>query len=293
MKKEKAKKKPDLQLIKKIAFLKAAVVVSSDGTNEAAYITESRKQAGIWDAKNNFCRPFDFDDSDKKYTGIAFLIICDMLLTGFDAPIEQVMYIDKKMREHTLLQAIARTNRVAKGKKRGYVVDYIGLSHHLTEALTLYAATDEREELTQGLKSITSEMPVLEERYQRLLQLFSVNKINHVQEFVEGKLPDMETDALVVHAAVTLLKDEKLRADFDIYLKKFLMSMDIILPHQAANPFRVPAKRFGYILRVTKERYKDTSLNLRDAGEKVKELINAHLISLGINPRVPPVELLD
>jgi type I restriction enzyme R subunit len=53
---------------------------------------------------------------------IAFLIVCDMLMTGFDAPVEQVMYIDKKIREHALLQAIARTNRVMKGKKRGYVV---------------------------------------------------------------------------------------------------------------------------------------------------------------------------
>ncbi|WP_201273190.1 hypothetical protein [Sinorhizobium meliloti] len=69
--------------------------------------------------------------------------------------------------------------------------------------------------------------------------------------------------------------------------------MDVILPNQAAHTYRVPAKRFGYILRVTKERYKDTSLNLGDAGEKVKDLINQHLISLGINPQVPPVELLD
>ncbi len=283
---------PDLKLIKKLAFLKAAVVVSGNGTNEAAYITQARRQAKAWNAVENFCKPFDFDDPDREYTGVAFLIVCDMLLTGFDAPIEQVMYIDKKIREHTLLQAIARTNRVAKGKKRGYIVDYIGLSNHLTEALTIYAATDEQEELAEGLKSITSEMPVLEERYQRLLQLFADNKVKHVEAFVQGRLPDMEADAAVVHVAVTLLKDEKIRADFDIYLKKFLMSMDIILPHPAAHPYRVPAKRFGYILRVAKERYKDTSLDLGDAGEKVKELINAHLISLGINPMVPPVELL-
>ena len=49
-------------------------------------------------------------------TGVAFLIVCDMLLTGFDAPVEQVMYIDKRLKEHNLLQAIARVNRVAKGK---------------------------------------------------------------------------------------------------------------------------------------------------------------------------------
>ena len=289
---EKAKGVPDLNRIKKLAFLKAAVVVSSDGTNEAAYITQTRRQARVWDAVRNFCRPFDPDDPDRAYTGIAFLIVCDMLLTGFDAPIEQVMYIDKKIQEHTLLQAIARTNRVAKGKKRGYIVDYIGLSNHLTKALTIYAATDEQEELAQGLKSITSEMPLLEDRYQRLLQLFADNRVKEVEAFVQGRLPDMAADAAVVHAAVTLLKDEKIRADFDVYLKKFLMSMDIILPYPAAHPYRVPAKRFGYILRVAKERYKDTSLNLGDAGEKVKELINAHLISLGINPMVPPVELL-
>ncbi|HDH08759.1 MAG TPA: type I restriction endonuclease subunit R [Gammaproteobacteria bacterium] len=288
----KAATTPDLELIKKIAFLKAAVVVSGDGTNEAAYLTKVRKQAKEWNAVDNFCRPFDMDDPDKEYTGIAFLIVCDMLLTGFDAPIEQVMYIDKKIREHTLLQAIARTNRVKPGKKRGYVVDYIGLANHLTEALTLYAATDEQQELAEGLKSITSEVPVLEERYQRLLQLFAEHKVKQVAEFVQGQLPDVGADAAVVHAAVTLLKDEKIRADFDVYLKKFLMSMDIILPHQTAHPFRVPAKRFGYILRVAKERYKDTSLSLGDAGQKVKDLINAHLISLGINPKVPPVELL-
>jgi len=290
---ERLKPVVDLALIKKIEFLKAAVIISSSGTNEAAFVTDIRKQAKKWNAVENFCKPFDQEDIDKEYTGIAFLIVCDMLLTGFDAPVEQVMYIDKKIREHTLLQAIARTNRVAKGKSRGYIVDYIGLANHLTDALTIYAATDEQEELALSLKNITSEVPVLEERYQRLLLLFSDYKIQDVEKFVQGKLVDIQADALVVHQAVTLLKDEKLRADFEVYLKKFLMSLDIILPHEAAHAFRVPAKRFAYILRVTKERYKDDSLDLGDAGEKVKNLINEHLISLGINPKVPPIELLS
>ncbi len=284
---------PDAEQIKKVRFLRAAVVISGDGTNEAAFITESRKLAREWNAVDNFCKPFAFDDPDKPYSGIAFLVVCDMLLTGFDAPIEQVMYLDKKIREHTLLQAIARTNRVIKGKKRGYVVDYIGLTDNLTDALTLYAAADEQQELAQGLKSITSEVPVLEERYQRLLQLFAEHKVASVREFVEGKLAGIEEDAAVVHEAVRLLKNEKIRADFDVYLKKFLMSLDIILPNKAAHAYRIPAKRLGYIMRVAKERYKDTSLNLGDAGQKVRDLINEHLISLGINPKVPPVELLS
>ena len=289
---EKGRAKPDQELIDQIAFLKAVVVISADGTNEPAYVTQARKQAKVWNAVENFCKPFDRTDPDKELTGIAFLIVCDMLITGFDAPVEQVMYIDKKIREHALLQAIARVNRVAKGKKRGYVVDYIGLANHLTEALTLYAATDEQEELRDGLKSITSELPVLEERYQRLIQFFKASGVKRIEDFVQGRLAGVEADAAIVHAAVTALKDEKLRADFEVYLKKFLMSMDIILPHEAAQPYRVPAKRFGYILSVTKERYKDQSLDLGDAGDKVKRLINEHLISLGINPKVPPVELL-
>ncbi|TCT23840.1 type I restriction endonuclease subunit R [Thiobaca trueperi] len=283
---------PDAELIRRLRFLKTAVVVSSDGVNEPAYVTQARKQAARMNAVENFCRGFDLDDPDRDKTGIAFLIVCDMLLTGFDAPIEQVMYIDKKLREHSLLQAIARTNRVKPGKQRGYIVDYIGLANHLTEALTLYAATDELQELRDGMRCITSELPILEERYQRLLQHFTTLRVKDIRAFVTGQLKGLDADAAVVHAAVKALKDEKQRADFEVYLKQFLMSLDIILPHASAQPYRVPAKRFGYILQVTKERYKDRSLDLGNAGEKVKALINAHLISLGINPKVEPVELL-
>lgn len=289
---EQTKALPDIELIKRLRFLKTAVVVSSDGTNEAAYITQARKQTARMNAVENFCRNFNLEDPNQEYTGIAFLIVCDMLLTGFDAPIEQVMYIDKKLREHTLLQAIARPNRVKKGKQRGYIVDYIGLANHLTDALTLYAASDELQELHDGMQNITSELPVLEERYQRLLQHFTALGVKNIKAFVTGALPDLDADAAVAHEAVKALKDEKQRADFEVYLKKFLVSMDIILPHPSAQPYRVPAKRFGYLLQVTKERYKDTSLDLGSAGEKVKALINAHLISLGINPKVEPVELL-
>jgi type I restriction enzyme, R subunit len=279
--------------IKRVAFLKSAVVISSDGTNEAAHVTQSRREAREMQAVENFCRSIDMVDPDKANSGIAFLIVCDMLLTGFDAPIEQVMYIDKIISEHTLLQAIARTNRVKKGKARGYVVDYVGLTENLTDALKIYAASGEQLELASGLKQIMSEMPVLEERYRRLVQLFKEHHVGQIEDFVTGELKTVDEEAAVVHQAVKVLKDERVRADFDVFLKKFLNSMDVILPHAAATPHRVPAKRFGYILRVAKERYKDNSLDLRDAGAKIRALINEHLISLGINPQVAPVELLD
>lgn len=289
---ERLKPKPDMELIRRIAFLKAVVVVSSDATNELAIITEARKETRRWNAVENFCKPFDLDDPDKDLTGIAFLIVCDMLLTGFDAPVEQVMYIDKRLKEHNLLQAIARVNRVATGKQRGFIVDYIGLANHLTSALSIYAEED-AEDIQSGLKNLLTELPILEERYQRLLHHFRAAGVSKIEAFVKGLLPDPETEVAVIHSAVTAMKDIKRRADFEVYLKKFLQSLNLILPNAAGHPYRVPARRFGYLLRMIKERYKDESLDIADAGAKVKALINEHLIDLGINPKIPPIELLS
>jgi type I restriction enzyme R subunit len=266
-------------------------VVSADATNELAVITEARKEAKRWNAVENFCKPFDFDDPDKVLTGIAFLIVCDMLLTGFDAPVEQVMYIDKRLREHNLLQAIARVNRVTKNKHRGFIVDYIGLANHLMEALSIYSDED-AEDIQQGLKNRLSELPILEERYQRLLQHFRAAGVGEIEGFVTGRLTTPEADVAVVHAAVGAMQEIKRRADFEVYLNKFLQSLNLVLPHATGHPYRGPARRFGYLLRMVKERFKDDSLDIADAGAKVKALINEHLVDLGINPKIPPIELL-
>lgn len=288
---ERAAEQPDEALIERIAFLKVAVVVSSDGVNEDAAITAARREAQRWNAVANFCRPFQPGDPDKEATGIALLVVCDMLLTGFDAPIEQVMYIDKRLKEHTLLQAIARVNRVATGKQRGYVVDYIGLANHLAEALSIYAAADP-EDLAEGLKSVGSELPILEERYRRLIQHFQALKVDTIEPFVRGEL-GLEDEVRTIHAAVNALEKVKPRADFDVYLKKFLQSLDLVLPGPDAQPFRVPARRLGYLMRMAKERYKDETLDLAGVGGKVSALINKHLVELGIDPTIPPIELFD
>ena len=289
---EKRNSTPNVDMIRRIAFLKAVVVVSSDATNELAVITEARKEAKRWNVVENFCKPFDFEDPDKDLTGIAFLIVCDMLLTGFDAPVEQVMYIDKRLREHNLLQAIARVNRVSKGKFRGFIVDYIGLAHHLTDALRIYEEED-AQDIQQGLKNLLTEVPILEERYQRLLQHFRSASVPKIEDFVTGRLTTPAAEVAVVHAAVGAMQDIKRRADFEVYLKTFLQSLNLILPHESGHSYRGPARRFGYLLRMVKERYKDDSLDLADAGAKVKALINEHLIDLGINPKIPPIELLS
>ena len=71
------------------------------------------------------------------------------------------------------------------------------------------------------------------------------------------------------------------------------MSLDLILPGAAAHAYRGPARRLGYLMRMAKERFKDNSIDFTGVGQKVAALINQHLIELGIDPQIPPVELLD
>jgi type I restriction enzyme, R subunit len=282
----------DNDLCQRIEFLKTAVIVSSEGTNEAAVITDSRKRSKQIEAVANFLRPFDYENPEKKNTGVAFLIVCDMLLTGFDAPVEQVMYIDKKIKNHNLLQTIARVNRVYKGKSRGYVVDYVGLSKHLKEALSIYAAEDQKDILAT-LKDLSVEIPILDSRYQRLLNLFRENKVDQIKGFVEQTITPPDENVAILEQCIEAMKEIRPRANFEVYLKKFMQSMDIVLPNSAANFYKIPAKRFGLILMKIKERYKDDSLSISGAGEKVRKIIDEHLISLGINPKIPPVELFS
>ena len=91
-----------------------------------------------------------------------------MLLTGFDAPVEQVLYLDRSIKEAELLQAIARVNRTASGKNVGYVVDYYGVGEHLKQALAAYSSDD----LEGLLQSIADELPKLADRRQRVRNLF-------------------------------------------------------------------------------------------------------------------------
>src|SRR2546421_11421135 len=81
------------------------------------------------------------DDPDKQH-GLAILCVKSMLLTGFDAPVEQVLYLDRPMKGAELLQAIARVNRTYPGKGCGLIVDYCGVAKHLDDALAMYARTD-------------------------------------------------------------------------------------------------------------------------------------------------------
>jgi type I restriction enzyme R subunit len=162
----------------------------------------------------------------------------------------------------------------------------------LKEALSLYAG-EEQEALLASLQSVESEMPVLESRYRRLLQLFADAGVSDIEALVQQKLKDDAARYRVMESAVRVLEDIKTRDSFNVYLKKFMQSMDIVLPNALAQPFKIPMYQFAHIQAKAKERFKDDSMNLVGAGEKVRKLVNEHLIGLGINPKIPPVELFS
>lgn len=278
----------DPEILRLIRFLKTAVVVSVDGTNELAGVLEARKRTKELDAVSNFLKRFDFD---KPETGVAFLIVCDMLLTGFDAPIEQVMYLDKPLREHTLLQAIARVNRTAPGKRVGLIVDYVGLTKHLREALDIYAG-DDLDDILHGMHSMESEFAKLEGTFARLIYFFREHKLEQAEDWSRQKLTP-EDEYLVFELMMDVLEDAQQRETFSVLLMLFLQALNIVLPDPAATDYLTPAKRFAWLKVQARERYKDEAMSFGNAGEKIKRLINEHLISLGINPKVPPVELLS
>ena len=97
----------------------------------------------------------DFKEQKLSESKCHFIIVKDMLLTGFDAPICQVMYLDRKIMDHSLLQAIARVNRPKEGKQRGFVVDYYGLASYLTSALDQFTQND----IQGALKELKMKFP--------------------------------------------------------------------------------------------------------------------------------------
>ncbi|MBN8503362.1 MAG: type I restriction endonuclease subunit R [Burkholderiales bacterium] len=278
----------DPSVLARLKFLKAAAIVSEDGTNSLGVIVEARKEAKELDAITNFLKRFDLA---KPETGIAFLSVCDMLLTGFDAPIEQVMYIDKPLREHTLLQAVARVNRKAPGKKVGYIVDYIGLTKHLREALDIYASEDV-EEFLSCFRSVEDEFIRLQASFERLAAFFRQHKVEEIYDWTAQKL-STEDDYIVFELLMDVITDPKERETFNVLLTLFLQALNTVMPDPRAVQYELPAKRLAWLKSQARERFKDSTLDLGSAGEKVKRLVNEHLVGLGIDLKVPPVELLQ
>lgn len=202
---------------------------------------------------------------------LSFIIVCDKLLTGFDAPIEQVMYLDKPLKEHNLLQAIARTNRTYDKKTYGLIVDYFGVSRFLEEALGIFSEQD----IQGALQNIDSEIPRLQSRHRKAMRFFDYIR----KDDLEG--------------CIQKLEPEDVRNEFDMSFKKFAESMDMILPSPKAKPYLNDLKYLGKVRQLAKSRYREDSMDISDCGEKVKELIEEYLFVSNIEVLHDPVDILS
>lgn len=249
-----------------------APIISGDNNDDPAW-REWTDSAAQKERIKRFKQPLFHKDATKA-DPLAFLIVKSMLLTGFDAPIEGVMYLDRPIKEAELLQTVARVNRTGHGKQFGIVVDYFGLAHHLKEALKVYADED----VDGALQSLKDEIPVLRDRHLRVVDLFRRRGI----------------DSLADHeACVESLADERLRSEFTVKLKQFLDSLDLVLPRPEGLPYSGDAKRLAFIYARARNRYRDTPVLGKDVGAKVRRLIDEHVISLGVDPKIPPISLTD
>jgi type I restriction enzyme R subunit len=265
---------PHLALIKALDFVP---VISGSHNDDPDWLqwSEPQKQKTHID---QFKRPLVDASGDEpgQSDRVAFLIVKSMLLTGFDAPVEQVIYLDRSIKEAELLQAIARVNRTAAGKNVGYVVDYYGVGEHLKEALAAYSSED----LEGLLQSIADELPKLADRRQRVRNLFVERGVERFEN---------EDD---VDSCVTLLEDEQLRAAFEVCLKQFLTSLDVVMPRPEALPHQRDGKFFGMVQVKARRRYRDTdSFDVSLYGEKVRQLIDEHVLALGVEQKIPPISI--
>lgn len=275
--------------LKGMKFLKSVVRIIWENNDTPEMIRLAKEgKLKLGEDNENFKSKFDIEKSD---TGIAFLVVTDMLLTGFDAEVEQVMYVDKRMTDHTLLQAIARVNRVATGKDVGYVVDYYGITNHLKEALEDYYSQEDLQ-IDDAMQDVSAELPLLKYRYEQLPKIFSDHGVRNIRDYVNYKITNTNEQLLVLEHCLEVLKDVEIRADFAVKFKLFLKSMDILLSKPFSRPYIAPMKAFGHIHNRAQSRFRDDSINILGAGKKVRKLIDDYLISIGINTKIKPVDII-
>jgi type I restriction enzyme R subunit len=181
------------------------------------------------------------------------------------------MYLDRKLTDHTLLQAIARVNRTKANKNCGYIVDYYGLTDYLAEALKDFSSSD-----VQGaLKHLKDEIPKLQAAHTR------------VKQHLKG------LDLQDIDGCIAALADELKRQQFEADFRTFAKQVDVVLPNPAANPFLPDLKALGKVVIGCRNRYRDENLDIAGCGEKVRALIEEHVRATGVDPRVPPTKLFD
>ena len=182
--------------------IKTAFVISAPDSREGHSEVDDENKAFIYDEWQKVMKKYGDEDAyldkvkDQFVNGdeVELLIVVDKLLTGFDAPRASVLYIDKLLKEHNLLQAIARVNRLYDGKDFGFIIDYRGLLGDLDKALNDYSglADFDAEDIQGAVFDIKEEIAKVKTYYSHLEDLFKEVENKDDQESYEVFLADEE-----------------------------------------------------------------------------------------------------
>lgn len=226
----------------------------------------------------------EFVDGDE----LDILIVVDKLLTGFDAPRASVLYVDKPMKEHTLLQAIARVNRLFEGKDFGLIVDYRGLIQELDSAMKTYSGAGlenfDGKDLEGALIDVISMLGKLREAYSNVVAIFKNIKNKHDKEEYE-----------------LLLADESLRNDFYNELSNFGKYLGIALESEHVynalgeddiKHYKQELKFYQELRASVKLRYSDT-IDHKEYEAKMRNLMDTYIAAEVVIQITAPVDILN
>ena len=198
------------------------------------------------------------------------LIVVDMLLVGYDVPICQVLYLDKGIREHNLLQAIARVNRpYDEPKTFGLIIDYSGITKELQEALEMF----EQQDIEGALDPIDDLLKQLEYRHLDVMKYFvGIDRKNY--DSIIERFEPIDT-----------------REKFEYDFKMFSKALDAVLPDKEADPYLADFKFASEARQLVRTRFDGVKPSIKPYAKKIQQLIDEHIRSLNISNLVNPMEI--
>ena len=262
--------------LEKLRKVKAAVVISGS-QNDEPHIKAHTNPDDHKKVRRSFKLPYGQEDEGIN-GDIGFVIVQNMWLTGFDAPIEQVLYIDRNISAHNLLQAIARTNRVYNADKdTGFVVDYVGIGHHLADALKDF---DEKE-----LKELTEDIDTDNDDLNKLVQAHKEIKAFITEQGIDS-LDDLD-------AFYDLFYDEELCFKYSTLFRAFASAFAKVLPHKEALDYDADFRAFTEINAMAMRHFSDDRVSLDGVPKKLRAITDEHLQSKGISSKVEPISIFE
>ncbi|MGD9733958.1 MAG: type I restriction endonuclease subunit R, partial [Desulfamplus sp.] len=270
----------------KHAFNSKVVMSFSPKKDPAEFSKIATPEDKIRQVIEDFKLPFG-DESElsrggkQQFNNDAFMIVSDMLLTGYDVPVAMVMYLDKPLKAHTLLQAIARVNRTKGAKPAGLVVDYCGVADHLVDAMNIFGGDLDPADV---MVNISEEITRLKLRHGKLAAFFNhlnIDRQKNRQDYIDK--------------AVMYLEPADKRDTFKELLKKFNKSINIVLPDESALQYKSDFSLYNEIRLQAANAYMDKSLMIsKDESQKLQQLIDEHLRANGITSLLDePVSIMD